>query len=167
MVFIVRLNFVSRFPNFKQTDSRMKPIEYSQWHGNVRDDSPCPVSEKFQMCRSKLCPIFFQGINGPHGHISHNEKRYQFPSRFIFCLFDGSTPSEPTIQDEHGLKTGLDEGKYLRSETNRTLGFHGEVVAYEGEHAIYEHAGLCYYEESIVQTDSSVPFFIYNSFPIY
>lgn len=124
------------------------------------DDGPSPLPEEFQMSRSKFRPVLLQSVDGPHGHIGHYEERYQFPSRFSFRLFDGPTSSEPAVQDEHGLEAGLDEGEYFCGESDGSLGVHGEVAAYEGEHAVYEHAGLCYYQECVVQANSCISFSI-------
>lgn len=61
----VRSAFVASLPYLEQAYGRVEPIEYSQWHGHMSDNRPCPYSEESQMIRTNTRARFLQSVHRP------------------------------------------------------------------------------------------------------
>jgi len=64
--------FEGFLPNLKQANSRMKPVEDSQGHGDVGDDGPGPVpTVELNLDGMRVGPVGLQGVQQPHGQVAH------------------------------------------------------------------------------------------------
>lgn len=128
----------------------MKPVKNSQGHRNMRNYSPRPVSKEIQMRRPELSSIFLQSIYGPQRHIGDYQKSNNLPSWLIFYLFNASTSSPPSVQNKNSLYAGLNEGKNFCYHFYFVVSVFCEAATDNGEHAVYEHSSLGYYQQGAV-----------------
>lgn len=91
----VAFHFVDRLPDLKETDCGVEPVEDSQWHADVCDDSPSPESEEPHVRWPKSGLVFGQRTYNPHGHIADQEKRDDLSTRLLTVLVGTFAPSPP------------------------------------------------------------------------
>lgn len=70
---VFRFDFVAAFPYLAEDDCRVKAIEDGEWHWNVSDDDPRPISVELQLDRvdGDVSATLLQRVEGPHGEVGH------------------------------------------------------------------------------------------------
>lgn len=77
---MIDFELVSRLPNVEQANRRVESIEDCEWHRDVRDYNPSPLSEELQMRWAEACVSFDQCVYKPHRDISHKQESHNLPT---------------------------------------------------------------------------------------
>jgi len=85
----------------------VKPVEYGQRHGHVRDDGPRPQAVEVKLYGMRVGPGLFQRVDGPHGQVADQQERDDLPARLLAYLVGRNARPPGRVQYEHRLTERL------------------------------------------------------------
>lgn len=137
-----RFDLVRSLPDLAQAHGRVKPVEYGQWHGHVRDDGPRPEAVEVKLYGVRIGPRLLQCIDGPHGQVADQQERDDLPAGLLAYLVGRNTRPPGSVQYEHRLAEGLHQRCGRCDQHQYRVVLLGKVTADYRERTIYERARL-------------------------